>query len=168
MRRIQQCTGPNAAPTAACCAFLAHAHALESLRSTAWRPCAFFQPHRSPLGHEIEFIPTAVSFRPSLESSAAPRWRNSAPLDRPYSQRCFIRDALSESASGEITSQRRCDANVSAVLDLCCEQSDARDSDEPVSILNLDLFINETTNSGNKFMQFKNSPTDGLWNKGKE
>ena len=38
--------------------------------------------------------------------------------------------------------------------------------DKPVKILMLYLFISEATNSANRFMQFKNSPTDGLWNKG--
>ena len=52
------------------------------------------------------------------------------------------------------------------ILDLCSEKSDAHDLDKLVNILISDLFINEATNDDNRFMQFKNSPTDGLWNKG--
>lgn len=52
------------------------------------------------------------------------------------------------------------------MLGLCHEKSNAHDLDIPVNIPILDLFINETTNNAHKCMQFKSSPTDGLFNKG--
>lgn len=51
---------------------------------------------------------------------------------------------------------------------MCVVKSGACDVDISVKICILDLFVNETTNNVQIFMQLKNSSTDGLCNKGIE
>lgn len=60
----------------------------------------------------------------------------------------------------------KCEVLTSRPSWICVVKSDAHDLDKPVNILISDLFIKEATNDDNRFMQFKNSPTDGLRNKG--